>query len=322
MLAPLGESKEDSPFVPLAVKALRVWPSFVETLQAEIDTPLKINGPGMLRIALNDSEVEELCRTYEWQKTFGLPLTMLSPKDLRLLEPSLSHTILRAILTPMELHIEPRLLVTALQEALIKRGAKLVNSKVLGFSVHEKKVIGVNTAEETYTADKYIVANGAWSRPLVQQLGRELPIYPVRGQIVSYLPITPRPLARTIYSHIGYLVPRPDGTLLAGATTERVGFDSNTTDEGIESLKTMASSLLPITEGQPYTTWAGLRPVSDDAMALIGDLPGWEGVFLATGHGRNGVLLAPYTGQLVADHLLNGVHIPSTFAPARFGAAS
>jgi glycine oxidase len=115
-------------------------------------------------------------------------------------------------------------------------------------------------------------------------------------------------------------VPRSDGRILAGATEEYAGYDYSNTPEGIEKLTSMASFLLPaldtVTARNP---WAGLRPISDDKMALIGPVPGWQNLHLATGHGRNGVLLAPLTGELVANALLLGAPIPSTFDPLRFG---
>jgi glycine oxidase len=321
MLAPLGESHESSPFVPLAIQALRKWTPFVERLSEDLATPLKINGPGMLRIALDDEEEEDLIRTFNWQISLGLPLKMLCPDELRDLEPGLTKEVRQAILTPMELYVEPQIVMDALNEACNKIGVKIhKNTGATGFITAGAAVEGVRTTRDTYCGAKYLVAGGSWSGILLQTLGYSLPVRPVRGQIVAYGPVSPSPLRYTIYSHRGYLVPRSDGRILAGATEEYAGYDYSNTPEGIEKLTSMASFLLPaldtVTARNP---WAGLRPISDDKMALIGPVPGWQNLHLATGHGRNGVLLAPLTGELVANALLLGAPIPSTFDPLRFG---
>jgi glycine oxidase len=320
MLAPLGESTTPSPFVPLAVEALRRWPAFIDALSAETKTPLKINEPGMLRVALNEEEESELIETFEWQQSLGFALKLLCPHELSAIEPGLSKNIRRAILTPLELHVEPKLLLQALTDAVVKDGVKIIHETVTGFVTYENRITAVESAEHMHSAEIFIIAGGSWSTLLVSKLGYELPVTPIRGQIVSYGPFIPSPLTYTIYSHIGYLVPRPDGSLIAGATMEDVGFDYNNTEEGIQSLTKMATSLLPALSGvTDYTSWAGLRPICKDGMALLGDLPGWENVILATGHGRNGILLAPYTGDLIADYVTDNVPIPTMFAPARFG---
>jgi len=320
MLAPLGESKEDSPFVPLAVKALLRWPSFVAQLRDQTAVPLKINGPGMLRIAVNEAEEEDLKRTFKWQKSFGLPLEMLGASDIATFEPSLTRNIRRAILSPMEQHVQPRLLIAALTEALVNRNVNLIhNTRIVSFTTRDTKVHGVKTLMSEIIGDNYIIAGGAWSSAFARKLDYTLPVEPVRGQIISYGPPCPVSLAHTVYSHAGYLVPRPDETLLAGATTEYAGFDSSNTVEGIASLKRMASNLLPELTDHCCTTWAGLRPVSKDGSPVIGAVPGWDNVSLATGHGRNGVLLAPLTGAQVADYFVGSVPLPDLFSPLRFG---
>jgi glycine oxidase len=323
MLAPLGESQEDSPFVPLAIKALQAWPSFVDEIRSDVQTELRINGPGMLRVAVNDEEELQLCQTFDWQKSFGLPIELLCPGDVRQIEPSLSHSVVRAILTRHEQHVEPRLLLDALRHACTRFGVVIVSNTVKEFVVDGDEVVGVRTPTATYSASKVIVAGGSWSGPLLRLLDYSLPVEPVRGQIVCYGPFNYPPLKYTIYAHTGYLVPRPNGMLLAGATTERVGFNSATTPEGLSALRSMATGLMPcLGEIETFTSWAGLRPVSRDSLPLIGKVPNWNNIFMSTGHGRNGILLAPYTGALIAEHISRGAELPAIFTPIRFSAGS
>ena len=150
-------------------------------------------------------------------------------------------------------------------------------------------------------------------------LGATLPIRPLRGQMLALGPQSPPPFRHTLYAHGGYLVPRPDGRIIAGATEEHAGFDARTTDAGIESQQQMAAALVPaLREWPQHSVWAGLRPVSADGLPLLGRVPGWDNVHVATGHGRNGILLTPITGDLMAAHLLRNIPLPLAFDPARF----
>jgi glycine oxidase len=170
-------------------------------------------------------------------------------------------------------------------------------------------------------AGQVVIAGGAWSDAIGQMLGTTLPVFPVRGQIVSLGPCLPPPLKHTVYAHCGYLVPKADGRILVGATQENAGFDIRPTCDGIGGLLGIAPKLLPALSAIPVeSTWAGLRPGTPDQYPILGRLPNWKNVFAATGHFRNGILLAPITSQIMADMLLrDGVDaLASEFAPERF----
>ena len=320
MLAPLGEAQEQSEFVPFAIKALRYWPAFVDDIKSASNVPLKLNGPGILRVGFNQTEEDELVRTYNWQQHCGLPVVLLDQTELHKCEPNLAPNAQCAIRSAFEPYVEPQLVLTALRAACDRLGVTiLMDDTVIGFAVKDGDVTGVRTTGRTFDAPHYVVAGGAWSRTLLQQLDYELPVHPVRGQIVSIGPL-PSPLFQhTIFSKHGYLVPRHDGRVLIGATEEQVGFDSSTTESGVDGLYASATSLVPALRKFPiHSSWAGLRPVSKDRLPLIGFLPGRDNVTIAAGHGRNGILMAPYTGILVADSLLKGAVIPDVFSPLRF----
>ena len=151
-------------------------------------------------------------------------------------------------------------------------------------------------------------------------LGAHFPVHPLRGQMAALGPLQPLPFQHTLYAHSGYLVPRADGRVIAGATEELAGFDAQTTVSGVSSMTAMATALVPILAAAPqHSVWAGLRPVSADGLPLLGRVPGWDNIHVATGHGRNGILLTPLTGRLMAAHLLHKAELPTAVDPARFG---
>ena len=165
-----------------------------------------------------------------------------------------------------------------------------------------------------------VLAAGAWTPALGKWLGFDIPVTPLRGQILALGPQSPAPFSHTIYTHGPYLVPRADGRIVAGATEEWAGFAVATDDAAITGLRAEASALVPVLADWPlHSAWAGLRPVSADGLPLLGRVPGWDNVHVATGHGRNGILLTPITGALMADHLLHDASLPGAFDPARFG---
>ena len=178
----------------------------------------------------------------------------------------------------------------------------------------------LRTKNAVVPAGAYIITGGAWSRNLGLTFGVHFPVHPLRGQMAALGPLRPIPFQHTLYARSGYLVPRADGRVIAGATEELTGFDAQTTAAGISSMLAMAATLVPALAAAPQqSAWAGLRPVSADGLPLLGGVPGWDNVHVATGHGRNGILLTPLTGRLLAAHLLHKAELPSAVDAARFG---
>ena len=324
MLAPLAESGKPGPFLDLALNGLRRYPAFLADLQEETGKAPEIAGPGMLRVAQTEAEETAQCAALAWQRGAGLPLTRISQSDLRRLEPALSTKARSAVFSPEERHVNPRLLRHALIAACRHVGAQVnLASEATGFVTDRARVTAVQTKRDDIAGSQIVLCGGAWSGLMSQRLGVSLPVTPLRGQALSLGPKSPLPVRHTIYAHDGYLVPRREhhiDLLIVGATEEAVGFDAERTAGGCALLLNMALALAPPLAGMPfYSHWAGLRPVSADGLPLLGRLPGWDNVHLATGHGRNGILLAPVTGALMADHLLHDAPLPAAFDPARFG---
>ncbi len=321
MLAPLAEAAEPGPFLDLALDSLRRYHAFVADLGDTGGQDVSIQGPGMLRVARTDAEEAALCRSLSWQSSLGLPLHRLAGAEARRMEPALAGDVQAAVLSSSERHIEPRRLLAALTAACRRQGVEILPSRpVTGLETAEGRAHAVLSGPIRHTFGTLVLAAGAWSRPLGQCLGFDVPVSPLRGQILALGPQSPAPFSHTIYTHGAYLVPRADGRIIAGATEERAGFAVATDDAAIAGLCAEASALVPTLAGWPlHSAWAGLRPVSADGLPLLGRVPGWDNVHVATGHGRNGILLTPITGALLADHLLHDAPPPAAFDPTRFG---
>jgi len=324
MLAPLAETSQPGPFLDLSLDSLRRYPAFLADLQEATGKAPEIAGPGMLRVAQTEAEEAAQCAAFAWQQQRGLPLTRLNQDELRRLEPALGPEARSAVLSPEERHVNPRLLRHALISACRHVGAQVnLASGATGFVTDNARVTAVQTKRDEIAGSQIVLCGGAWSGLMSQWLDAPLPVTPLRGQALSLGPQSPLPVRHTIYAHDGYLVPRRERhieLLIVGATEEAVGFDAERTAGGCASLLNMALALAPPLAEMPfYSHWAGLRPVSADGLPLLGRLPGWDNVHVATGHGRNGILLTPITGALMADHLLHDAPLPAAFNPARFG---
>jgi glycine oxidase len=171
---------------------------------------------------------------------------------------------------------------------------------------------------DTIAADHVVLAAGPWTRRLARRLGVDVPTRPVRGQMLAYRSSAVRHI---IWGEDGYLVPKPGGFLFAGATVEDVGFRPRTTRQGLAQVRRMATATAPaLRYPEVASDWAGLRPGSPDGRPIIGRVPGKDNVLVATGHFRNGILLGPITGRLIAQLVMEGrTELPlEAFSPARF----
>lgn len=325
MLAPLAEANRPGPFLELGLASLRLYPAFIDALRGETGMNAECASPGLLRVALNEQEAAEFC-TPAWQRAVGLQVELLDGAAVRALEPALSEVVYAAALSPEEKQYDPRDLVRMLALACVQRGVTIREcTMALGFVTDGDRVTGVRTATEVIPCGQLVVAGGAWADQLTRWLGGSLPVYPVRGQILA-LRCLPSPIRYTLYAHDGYLVPRVDGEVLVGATAEHeAGFDMRPTAGGMAHLLNTAVKLVPALASAPFDrVWAGPRPGCRDNLPILGPLPRWSNVNLAAGHFRNGVLLAPVTGQLLADCVLGRASHPllPAFSATRFEASA
>ena len=318
MLAPLAEVEDAGPFQELCVESLRMFPALVESLRDETGIDIEYLASGILRVAVDDAEERRLRAPADCSTC--LPLHWLGPEELHGFEPALSLEMRGGTYSPEEHQVNADSLTQALARAASAHGATFRrNLAVRRLLTGNGRVVGVRTADGDIAAGHVVLAAGPWTGRLAASLGFDLPVFPVRGQMIA-LPSKTAP-RHIVWGSAGYLVPKANGLVFAGATVEKVGFRRRTTNAGLRGLAAMASSLAPrLGAFAPVDSWAGLRPGSADGLPLLGPLPGWEGVSVATGHYRNGILLSPVTGRLMARAIIDGSADGSMapFSPARF----
>jgi glycine oxidase len=300
MLAPFAEAAPDDPMLGLAVRARDHYASLVPELEEETGISLLYRTDGIVELAFSEEEVDALREAIAWQRQSGFTVEWISTDELLALHPGVAPTAMGAALAPEDGGIDP----AALQRALLssaehRHGATMVAEAAEQLLFEGERVCGVRTASGTHGAGAVVIAAGAWSAR-VRGLPRSLPVEPVRGQIATFPWPDDEPPA-IVYGGHGYVMER-DGTAIAGSTMERVGFDATTTPEGIAKVREIAGRIFPALVGtEPTETWAGLRPMSPDGRPVIGRDPLVPNLLYATGHGRNGILLAAMTGDLIAQ---------------------
>jgi glycine oxidase len=318
MLAPVTEADfgEEGPLrVNLAGRER--WPSFAAELEEQSGLSTGYRESGALVVAADRDDAEALRRLHDFQRTLGLEVDWLPASRCRRLEPGLSPRIAGGILAPQDGSADPRATSAAL--------AAVVEELSLGTEVeaieHDGvRVTGVRTPAGPIDCEQVVVAAGAWSAALAP--GEAPPVRPVKGQILELRArdAMPDPLERIVRTPRCYMVARGDGRVVLGATVEEQGFDATVTADGVYRLLEAAWEVLPeVGELELVAARAGLRPGTPDNAPIVG--PGeLEGLVWATGHWRNGVLLAPLTGDVVAG-LLAGESLPdelAALAPGRF----
>jgi glycine oxidase len=319
MLAPVGELTFGEPeLMELTLAAARMYPEFVAELEAATGQSTGYERLGALHVALDRDEAAQLRRVHDLQRSLELEAEWLSTRQCRELEPGLAPSFHGGVLAAGEAAIDPRTLTQTLLAACRDEGVEVhTGANVVDGIFAGERLVGVRTAngrsdvQSTFdrpldiVAQTVVLASGAWSGA-----GEWLPeharpaVRPVKGQVVELRSRDAEPPARHILaSERVYLVPRADGRLVVGATVEEMGFDTTVTAGGVHELLREAYRLLPdVAEMEFVGASAGLRPGTPDNLPLVG--PGEiEGLVLATGHYRNGILLAPLAGQAVAEFL-------------------
>ncbi|HLT28763.1 MAG TPA: glycine oxidase ThiO [Myxococcaceae bacterium] len=298
MLAPQMEADGPGPFFDLCMLSKARYPAFTEELEELSGMRVDYLRSGLLHVAFNEAELPDFDAQVGWQQALGLRAERIDAEDAWAIEPELSREVVGASWFPDDHQLDNRLLVRALSMAAARVGVRFRTGNVREIVEQEGRVVGVDIEGELLRADHVVLAAGSWSglvqgAPLTPQRLR-----PARGQMVVLHPRVP-PFKHLLKAEGGYLVPRRDGRVIAGTTMELAGFEKSVTARGLMRLLEMALRLCPALEGAPVGEhWAGLRPYTDDRLPIIGPGP-LPGLFLATGHFRNGILLAPITAELV-----------------------
>jgi glycine oxidase len=309
MLAPVGELAFGEPeLLKMTLAAAELYPGFVAELEAAGGREVGHRREGALHVALDRDEAAELRRVHELQRSLGLGAEWLPPRRCRELEPGLTPSFAGGVFAPGEGSVDPRALTEALLAALSGApGAALWTGSGVEEALFEGgRIAGVRTESgEELLAPATVLATGAWSGAAgwLPEEARP-PVRPVKGQILELRsPDGVAPCTRIVASERVYLAPRGDGRLIVGATVEERGFDTTVTAGGVHELLREAYRLLPeVAELELVEAAAGLRPGTPDNLPLVGPSP-VDGLLWATGHYRNGILLAPLAAERLAEHL-------------------
>jgi glycine oxidase len=303
MLAPQVEAAGPGALLEMGLRSRALFSDW----QAELPVSFDLDLSGILRVAHTERSAAELRRRAEWQRALGLSARLCDPAEVADLCPGLAPAVCGLWVPDGQL--DARRLTLALAQGAAQRGATIRE----GVVVTSVRTGGVDTTEGRLSADHVVVAAGAWSGLLTG-----LPVRPVKGQrlLVRH---AGRPLGMTAFGDHCYLVPKAGGHVLVGGTEEPgAGFDTRVTLDAVGRLSRAAGGLWPALGGAELVeAWAGLRPATPDRLPVLGRLPGFERVWVASGHYRNGILLSALTARLMAEAIVSGAALPAACAPER-----
>lgn len=321
MLIPVSESTGPGPFTDLALESARLFEALTQELYERTGMDIGYRRTPLLRVALDELEEHELRERRSWHDRAGIPVAWLDAASALEVEPGLNPRVRAALYYVNDHQVNALSLTRALVRASVDLGVTLrEGTPVDSLIVDGDRVTGVRAGGEPVRAEEVVIASGAWSSSWGTALRVSIPVRPVRGQMVA-VETSGTSIRSVVFSTAGYLVSKAEGLTLVGATEEEAGFDARPTAAGVAGLLDLIPRLVPRLSNANFVgAWAGLRPGTPDRLPLLGRLPGWQGITLATGHFRNGILLAPATGLLISD-LLRREHprLPlHAFDPGRF----
>lgn len=316
MLMAHAESTTVTPMLALGLASRALYPDLAAELRERTGFDVEYETGGTLLCFFDEYDEavgRALCAN---QRAVGLKAELLTRADAVALEPDLSPEIRGALLLPEDHWVNNPRMVTALATAAALEGVAFVREAAIAILRQGDRITGIRVGQHTIRAAGVVLAAGAWSGQLAATAGLHLPIEPVRGQIVCLEQI-PRRLHHLFHVKEHYLVPRINGEILIGASVEWAGFARQVTGGEVRGLLDSAIRLIPsLAEAPIKTTWAGFRPWAPDDRPVIGAWPGLEGLFVATGHFRYGILLAPITARLIGE-LVRGQPPSFDLAPFR-----
>jgi glycine oxidase len=320
ILAPQAEMDQMSPLTELCVASRNLYAGFVQEFVSRTGLDIEFSKSGLLYVALSETERIELEKRYQWQRQFGLLVHQLTRQEALQVESGLSPEVRAALFFPEEAYVDNVRLLEALKIACGLLQVRLVTGcQAISIKSEGPRIKGVNTNLGLWAAEKVIIAAGCWSSMIDSPLPYKVPIKPARGQLIAVKPPALF-LKHIVYSANGYLVPRRDGRVFLGSTVEWVGYDKNVTLEGLRHIIFWTLAIFPEMKSFALSScWAGLRPYCEDGAPVLGSAE-IEGLYFATGHFRNGLLLAPITAKLMTDLIITDKlpKLLESFSPTRF----
>lgn len=320
MLSAAPDGLPAVPLIPLAQESLRLYPSFVKNVEESSGKDPAFENHGALHLFPGKNAERNRDELVAQYRGLGISVEPLSIRDAREKESAIGAEIGAAAWHPDEARVDPRLLIDALLTAAQNRGAQIrCETCVTKILCEGNRCRGVLAGEEEIHAANVVIAAGSFSAEFAGARGPLAPTHPVRGQMAA-LRIPGFRLQHVLRSHEGYLVPRRDGRIIAGSTLEDAGFEKRVTPAGLRKVLSAATEMLPqLDDAEIVETWSGLRPGTPDELPIIGPAA-LKGLLLATGHYRNGILLAPVTAKLIAEWIVAGKTSfdAGIFSPSRF----
>jgi glycine oxidase len=324
MLAPQYESAGPGPLYRVLLQSRAWYPQFIESIRHLSDREIDVRWDGMLVANADEAEAAGAAAMAEWQHAEGQRCEVVSVDHALTLQPGIATDIHSYLWLPDEGQVEAQQLAAVLGAALSAAGVRVIaGQRVASVVIEGIAATGVALEDgRVISADAVVIAAGAWS-DRITGLPRSLGVRPVRGHMLRFA-AGAATVQRLVASHAAqYLVPRNDGTILAGSTMEETGYDRSMDDDSLRAVHRAAAALLPaLRSAKPSEQWADLRPISADSLPVLGADPDVSGLYYATGYGRNGILLAPLAANVLAGVLLEG-RCPEPwqwFTPARFPA--
>jgi len=325
MLSPAPDSPRDIPLAPLGRESLKLYPEFVAAIEEGSCRPTGYSREGTFEVFAGPEAEAERDRRVEECRRLGIAAESVPMETARSRERGIGPAARAAMCLPDEGMVEPRLLTDAVVAAARNRGAAFhANCEVTGLLMEGERCTGLVAGGERIAAGKVVLAAGCFSAGIGSEseiVRQYAPTRPVRGQMMALRPDRPL-LEHVLRSTKGYLVPRRDGRIIAGSTSEEAGFEKRVTPGGLRRILDNALELLPELAGAEIVeTWSGLRPGTPDDLPIIGPTD-VDGLIVATGHYRNGILLAAVTARLVREWVTAGrtSFDAAPFSPLRFGA--
>jgi glycine oxidase len=321
LLAPLGNFTGPGALTDLLLASWSLYPTLIPELEEASGVHVEYYRPGALHTASSAEEVASLRKQLAIWESLGQQVGLLTADGAHMLEPLLGQNVEAAIYTPQESSIKPALMTRAYAEAARRQGAQFYErTEIIDIQHSNSRATTVQTLSgEMIVCNHVVIATGAWSARFSSLLNFTLPVSPMRGQILA-LKQPASPLQHILFGEEIYLVPKLDSTIYVGATVEQAGFDKSVTAEGIAWLLSSAIRLVPaLASASIASIWAGLRPWSPDSQPILGKAPGWENVWLATGHSAIGFESSAISGQSIAEAIMGQVpEIIRPFGVERF----
>ena len=322
LLFSLGDSPELDAFHDLARRSVQLYPRVVAELRELTGNDVEHVTSGTLYPLLSAAELAAARERARWPTAADHGIELLEGGAVHEREPALAKDIDAALFVRADHFVNNERLVLAYAAAAARRGVEIRSGlEVSRIAVERGRARGVVAGGERIDGDAVLLAAGAWSGALAAGLPGALPVAPVKGQMLA-VSGSPPLIAHAVHQGDVYLVPRPSGELLIGATVEHAGFARDVTPGGLAALINDAVRLVPDIARRPITrTWYGFRPWAPDGMPILGPWPGVAGLYVATAHYRNGIVLAPITAALMAETISTGraPALLTPFLPDRFG---